>query len=109
MFQATNPLVGADIRVFTLDACFIKHEDNHLKGWALYTLCSMDSNTNMVCLAHCLYDKEKQEGYERLLDVCQEVKMDDDGTPFKQYLNDKRTAIIADRHSGAHSLFVIAS
>ena len=96
----------ADIRAFTLDACFIKHEQNKLKGWALYTLCSMDSNASMVCLAHCLYDKENQEGYDRLLGLCQTVKMDDDDTPFEQYLNNKLTAFIADRHPGAHSLFV---
>ena len=73
---------------------------------ALYTLCSMDSNANMVCLAHCLYDKENQEGYDRLLGLCQQVKMDDQDTPFEQYLNNKLTAFIADRHPGAHSLFV---
>jgi hypothetical protein len=60
-------IVRACIRAFTLDACFIKHEQNKLKGWALYTLCSIDSNGNLVCLAHCLYDKENQEGYDRLL------------------------------------------
>jgi hypothetical protein len=47
-------IVRACIRAFTLDACFIKHEQNKLKGWALYTLCSIDSNGNLVCLAHCL-------------------------------------------------------
>jgi hypothetical protein len=60
-------IVRACIRAFTLDACFIKHEQKKLKGWALYTLCSIDSNGNLVCLAHCLYDKENQEGYDRLL------------------------------------------
>jgi hypothetical protein len=30
-------IVRACIRAFTLDACFIKHEQNKLKGWALYT------------------------------------------------------------------------
>jgi hypothetical protein len=35
-------IARADIRAFTLDACFIKHEKNGRKGWALYTLCSMD-------------------------------------------------------------------
>ena len=66
----------------------------------------MDSNANMVCLAHCLYDKENQEGYDRLLGLCQQVKMHDDDTPFEQYLNNKLTAFIADRHPGAHSLFI---
>ena len=69
-------IVGADIRAFALDTCFIKHEQNNLKGWALYTMCSMDSVANQVCLAHCLYDKQNQEGYDRLLVLCQEVKMD---------------------------------
>ena len=54
-------IVGADIRAFALDTCFIKHEQNNL-GCAIYTLCSMDSNANMVCLAHCLYDKKKTRG-----------------------------------------------
>ncbi len=71
-------IVRAGIRAFTVDACFIKHEQNKLKGWALYTLCSIDSNANMVCLADCLYDKENQEGYDRLLALCQQVNMDDD-------------------------------
>jgi hypothetical protein len=31
-------IVLADIRAFTLDACFIKHEYNNLKEWALYTV-----------------------------------------------------------------------
>ena len=75
-------IVRANFRVFTLDAGFIKQEKNKLKGWALYTLYSMDSNANLVCLAHCLYEKENQEGYDRLLGLCQEVKMDDEGTTF---------------------------
>jgi hypothetical protein len=34
-------------------------------------LCSMDSNDNLVGLAHCLYEKENQEGHKRLLGLCQ--------------------------------------
>jgi hypothetical protein len=96
-------IVRAGIRAFTLDACFIKHEQNKLKGWALYTLCSIDSNDNMVCLTHCLYDKENQEDYDRLLVLCQQVNMDDEGTTFEQYLNHKQTTILADRLPGDHS------
>jgi hypothetical protein len=87
-------IVRADIRALTLDACFIKHEHNNLKG----TLCSMDSNDNLVCLGHCLYDRENQEGYDRLLSPCQEVKIDDNGTTFEKHLNHKLSAILADRH-----------
>jgi hypothetical protein len=66
-FQPQIPrIVRVDIRVFTLDVCFIKHKQNNLKGWALYTLFSMDSNDNLVCLDDYLYDKENQEGYDRL-------------------------------------------
>ena len=102
-------IVRANFRVFTLDAGFIKQEKSKLKGWALYTLYSMDSNANLVCLAHCLYEKENQEGYDRLLGLCQEVKMDDEGTTFQTYLNKATTAILADRHSGTHSRFVFSS
>ena len=59
-------IVRANFRVFTLDAGFIRQEKSKLKGWALYTLYSMDSNANLVCLAHCLYDQENQEGYDRI-------------------------------------------
>ena len=65
-------IVRSDIRAFTLDVCVIKQE--HLKTTSrlsLYTLCSMDSNDNLVYLAHCPYDKENQEGYDRLLGLCQ--------------------------------------
>ena len=58
----------------------------------------MGSNDNLVCLAHCLYEKENQEGYERLLGLCQEVKMDDEDTTFEHHLNNTKTAILADRH-----------
>ena len=85
------------------------HSFNKLKGWALHTLCSMDSNANLVCLGHCLYNKENQEGYDRLLGLCQQVKMDDEGTAFEQYLNHKQTVILADRHPGDHSLCVFSS
>ncbi len=37
-------IVRANIRVFTLDACFIKHEKSKLKGWALYTLYNLFEN-----------------------------------------------------------------
>lgn len=48
-------IVRACIRAFTLDACFIKHEQNKLKVFALYTLCSMDSNANQsVLLIVCI-------------------------------------------------------
>ena len=43
-------IVLANIRVLTQDACFIKHQQNKLKGFALYTLCSMDSNANLSAL-----------------------------------------------------------
>jgi hypothetical protein len=102
-------IARADIRAFTLDACFIKYETNGLKGWALYTLCSIDSNANMVCLAHCLYDKENQEGYDRLLGEVQKVKMDDEGTSFDKYLNNKLTVFIADRHPGVDAVFAFSS
>jgi hypothetical protein len=65
----------------------------------------MGSNANLVCLAHCLYDKKNQEGYDRT----QEVQVDDEGTTFVKYLNNKRIAILADRHQGAHSRFVFSS
>ena len=70
---------------------------------------AVHSNANLVCLAHWLYDKEDQEGYDRLLGPCQQVKMDDEGTTFEKYLNNKLVSILADRHPGSHSLFVFSS
>jgi hypothetical protein len=56
---------------------------------------SMDSNANLVCVAHCLYEQENQEGYERLLGLC--------------HLKNTKTAILADRHSGTHSRFLFST
>jgi hypothetical protein len=69
----------------------------------------MDSNDNMVCLVHCLYDKENQEGYDRILGEIQKVKMDDEDTSFDKYLNNKLTVFLADRHQGVDSVFVFSS
>ena len=60
----------------------------------------MDSNANLVCLAHCLYAKENQEGYDRLLRLCQQVKMDDESTTFEKYLNNKLACIHPDEGTG---------
>jgi hypothetical protein len=48
----------ANIRVFTLDACFMNHEKLYplLNGFKHQPrFCSIDSNTNLVYLAHCLF------------------------------------------------------
>jgi hypothetical protein len=49
VFQAKNPpIVQANIFAFILDAFFIKHEQNKLKDWALYTMCSMVTDTPVL-------------------------------------------------------------
>jgi hypothetical protein len=67
-------IVRVDIRAFTLDVCFIKHE------------------------AHCSMTRKTKRGLgDRLLGVCQQVKMDDEGTTFEKYLNNNLTVILDDK------------
>ena len=67
-FETLNP--GSIAKIYTTEV-------NDEERWSLYTLCSMDSNVNLVCLAHCLYDKENQEGYDRLLGHCVYFQVED--------------------------------
>lgn len=78
----------------------------------------MDSNTNLVWLDRCLYQKENQQGYERLqtpthpsvVDIryvrVEEVKME--GYYIRASLGNTEPDIITDSHTGTVFINVIS-